>query len=128
MIEEELFHRALEKPTLAEQLAFLDQVCTDQPELRLRVERLLRSHRQEDSFLHTPATTDEAPSEKSGTIIGPYKLLERIGEGGMGTVWMAQQTEPVKRLVALKLIKTGLDSTQVLARFEAERQALALMD
>src|SRR5262245_36876652 len=128
MIEEELFHRALEKPTLAEQLAFLDQACAGQPELRQRVERLLRSHRHEDSFLHAPATADEALSEHAGTAIGPYKLIEPIGEGGMGTVWMARQTEPVKRLVALKLIKAGLGSKQVVARFEAERQALALMD
>src|SRR5262249_46890764 len=128
MIEEELFHRALEKPTLAEQLAFLDQACADQPELRQRVERLLRSHRHEDSFLHAPVTTDETLAEKSGTVIGPYKLVEQIGEGGMGTVWMAQQTEPVRRLVAVKLIKAGMDSRQVIARFEAERQALALMD
>src|SRR5207244_13272574 len=66
--------------------------------------------------------------ESPGTVIGPYKLLEQIGEGGMGTVWMAQQTAPVKRLVAVKLIKAGMDSKQVIARFEAERQALALMD
>jgi tetratricopeptide (TPR) repeat protein len=128
MLDEELFHRALDKPTLAEQLAFLDQACADQPELRQRVERLLRSHRHEDSFLHPPATTDEALSEKTGTVIGPYKLIEQIGEGGMGTVWMAQQAEPVKRLVAVKLIKAGMDSRQVIARFEAEQQALALMD
>src|SRR5262249_48508144 len=68
------------------------------------------------------------PAEGPGTRIGPYKLLEPIGEGGMGTVWMAEQTEPVNRLVALKVIKAGLDSAQVIARFEAERQALALMD
>ena len=86
MIEEDLFHRALEKPTLAEQLAFLDQACAGQPELRQRVERLLRSHRHQDSFLHAPATTDETLAEKAGTVIGPYKLLEQIGEGGMGTV------------------------------------------
>jgi WD40 repeat protein/serine/threonine protein kinase len=128
MIEEELFHRALQKPTLAEQLAFLEQACADQPELRQRVERLLRSHRHEDSFLHPPVTTDDPITERPGTLIGPYKLLEPIGEGGMGTVWMAQQTEPVKRVVALKLIKAGMDSRQVIARFEAERQALALMD
>jgi serine/threonine protein kinase/tetratricopeptide (TPR) repeat protein len=129
MIEEELFHRALEKPTPAEQLAFLDQVCADQPELRQRVERLLRSHRHDDSFLHAGATVDlPAPAERAGAVIGPYKLVEQIGEGGMGTVWMAQQTEPVKRLVAVKLIKAGMDSKQVIARFEAERQALALMD
>src|SRR5262249_45568857 len=128
MIEEELFHRALEKPTLAGQLAFLDEVCADQPELRQRVERLLRSHRHEDSFLQPEVTSDEPVAERPGTRIGPYKLLEPIGEGGMGTVWMAQQTEPVKRQVALKVIKAGMDSKQVIARFEAERQALALMD
>jgi hypothetical protein len=78
---------------------------------------------------HTAAATVDQPSaECPGTIIGPYKLIEPIGEGGMGTVWMAQQTKPVKRLVALKLIKAGMDSKQVIARFEAERQALALMD
>jgi serine/threonine protein kinase/Tfp pilus assembly protein PilF len=128
MIEEELFHRALEMSTLAEQLAFLDEVCADQPELRQRVERLLRSHRHDDSFLHEPVTTDEPIAERPGAVIGPYKLLEQIGEGGMGAVWMAQQTVPVKRLVALKVIKPGMDSKQVLARFEAERQALALME
>jgi tetratricopeptide (TPR) repeat protein len=74
------------------------------------------------------ATIDQPTAESTGTVIGPYKLLEQIGEGGMGTVWRAQQTEPVKRLVAVKLIKAGMDSRQVIARFEAERQALALMD
>src|SRR5262249_54538423 len=128
MIEEELFHRALEKPTLAEQLAFLDQVCAGQPELRERVERLLRSHRHEDSFLQPGVTTDQPVTETAGSVIGPYKLLEQIGEGGMGTVWMAEQTEPIQRRVAIKVIKAGMDSKQVLARFEAERQALALMD
>jgi serine/threonine protein kinase/Flp pilus assembly protein TadD len=128
MIEEELFHRARQMPTLAEQMAFLEQACADQPEVRQRVERLLRSHRHEDSFLHVPVTTDDPIAERPGTVIGPFKLIEQIGEGGMGTVWMAQQTEPVKRVVALKLIKAGMDSRQVIARFEAERQALALMD
>src|SRR5262245_41050271 len=127
MIEEDLFHRALEKPTVAEQLAFLDEACADKPELRQRVERLLYSHRHEDSFLHAGSTMEQ-PAAEPDVAIGPYKLLEKIGEGGMGTVWMAQQTEPVKRLVAVKLIKAGMDSKQVIARFEAERQALALMD
>src|SRR5262249_12180779 len=113
MIEEELFHRALEKPTLAGQLAFLDEVCAGQPELRQRVERLLRSHRHEDSFLQPGVTTDEPAAERPGAALGAYKLLEQIGEGGMGTVWMAQQTEPVRRLVALKLIKAGMDSRAV---------------
>src|SRR5262249_53056641 len=97
-----------------------------------RVEELLHAHDQGSNPLDQPAigTVDLPPpsSETAGTRIGPYKLLERIGEGGMGTVWMAEQQEPVKRLVALKLIKAGLDSAQVLARFEAERQAIALMD
>jgi WD40 repeat protein/serine/threonine protein kinase len=97
------------------------------------VERLLRAVSEAGSFLETPAqdpspTVDQPPVESRGTVIGPYKLIEPIGEGGMGTVWMAQQTEPVKRLVAVKLIKAGMDSRQVIARFEAERQALALMD
>ena len=74
------------------------------------------------------ATIDQPEHGTPGTVIGPYKLIEQIGEGGMGSVWMAQQTEPVKRLVAVKLIKAGMDSRQVIARFEAERQALALMD
>ena len=86
MIEEELFHRALEKPTLAEQIAFLDEVCADQPELRQRVERLLRSHRHEDSFLHPGITIDQPATEAAGTVIGLYKLIEPIGEGGMGGI------------------------------------------
>ncbi len=112
---------------------FLDQACGTDQELRQRVEILLRAHEQANTLLDPApvppsATIDQPPAEIPGTTIGPYKLLEHIGEGGMGTVWMAQQTEPVKRLVALKLIKAGIDSKQVIARFEAERQALALMD
>src|SRR5207237_9531095 len=72
-------------------------------------------------------TTDQ-PAELTGTTIGPYKLLEQIGEGGMGLVYMAEQQRPMRRLVALKLIKPGMDSKQVIARFEAEKQALAMMD
>src|SRR6266498_473187 len=114
--------------------AFLDQACVGQPELRRRVEVLLQAHREAGTAAH-PAGDESPPTrdvggaaEQPGALIGPYKLLEPIGEGGMGTVWMAQQTEPVKRLVAVKLIKAGMDSRQVIARFEAERQALALMD
>ena len=98
------------------------------------MEALLRAQGAAGSFLESQApspamTVDEQPvGEGPGTVIGPYKLVQQIGEGGMGTVWMAEQTEPVKRLVALKLIKAGMDSRQVIARFEAERQALALMD
>jgi serine/threonine protein kinase/tetratricopeptide (TPR) repeat protein len=103
-------------------------------ELRRRVEALLRAHHEPGSLLDKPAAgpgiIDEPPplNEIPGTRIGPYKLLQDIGEGGMGTVWMAEQQEPVRRLVAVKVIKAGMDSAQVIARFEAERQALALMD
>src|SRR5215831_10875498 len=129
-----IFLAAAEKATAAEQAAYLDVACASDPELRARVERLLAAQSKVSRFLEAPApalvgTVDESPvTERPGTVVGPYKLLEQIGEGGMGTVWMAQQTEPVKRAVAVKLIKPGMDSKQVLARFEAERQALALMD
>ncbi len=129
MNEETLFAEALGKQG-AERAAFLDECCKD-VELRKRLDGLLRAHDHPDPFLEAAArvaTINEPLGEAPGVIIGPYKLLERIGEGGMGTVWMAQQTEPVKRLVAVKLIKAGMDSRQVIARFEAERQALALMD
>src|SRR3989475_4919735 len=134
MQEQTIFVEALEKANPADRVAFLDQACGGDTALRQRVERLLERHQQAGSFLEAPAygvgpTVDlPPPSERPGTIIGPYKLIEQIGEGGMGTVWMAQQTEPVKRLVAVKLIKAGMDSRQVIARFEAERQALALME
>src|SRR5262245_50235477 len=139
MNERDVFIAALEKEDPAQRQAYLDEVCADQPELRQQVENLLRLHEGAGSFLQNPAAESAAtrtiqaaaeppPPEAAGTVIGPYKLVEQIGEGGMGTVWMAQQTEPVKRLVAVKLIKAGMDSKQVLARFEAERQALALMD
>jgi eukaryotic-like serine/threonine-protein kinase len=130
---ESLFAAALPKP-LADRAAYLDQACADDPALRERVEALLGAHAAAGDFLESPApspvvTIEELPvGEGPGTAIGPYRLIEQIGEGGMGTVWMAQQTEPVRRLVAVKLIKAGMDSRQVIARFEAERQALALMD
>jgi eukaryotic-like serine/threonine-protein kinase len=131
--EQTLFAEALERVDPQERAAFLDQACQGDPALRARIERLLAQHEHAGGFLESSpvpraATIDEPATERPGTVIGPYKLLERIGEGGMGTVWMAQQTEPVKRLVAVKLIKAGMDSRQVIARFEAERQALALMD
>src|SRR5438094_178370 len=130
---DELFDEALQHATGQDRARYLDEVCGGDLELRRRVERLLRAVSEAGSFLEAPAqdpspTVDQPPAESPGTVIGPYKLLERIGEGGMGTVWMAQQTEPLRRLVALKLIKAGMDSRQVIARFEAERQALALMD
>ena len=132
MQEQTIFTEALEKENPVERAAFLDRVCAGDLALRQRIDRLLLRHQQGDSFLESPgpaltATVDE-PIRDPGTVIGPYKLLQPIGEGGMGTVYMAEQTAPVRRLVALKVIKAGMDSRQVLARFGAERQALALMD
>jgi serine/threonine protein kinase/tetratricopeptide (TPR) repeat protein len=140
MSERDIFIIALQKEEPAERQAYLDEACAGQPDLRQQVEHLLKLHEGAGSFLEQPAAESAATGafpgaaepasspEAPGTLIGPYKLIEPIGEGGMGTVWMAQQTEPVRRLVAVKLIKVGMDSRQVIARFEAERQALALMD
>jgi WD40 repeat protein/serine/threonine protein kinase len=134
MSEEEIFHEALARGSPEERAAYLDQACAGDPTQRAAVEALLRANVGAGGFLEPPApalaaTLDEPPiTQAPGAVLGPYKLLERIGEGGMGTVWMARQTEPVRRLVAVKLIKAGMGSRQVIARFEAERQALALMD
>jgi serine/threonine protein kinase/WD40 repeat protein len=133
MDEASIFLEALKRPSPDERAAYLDQACGGNDELRRSVELLLRANDKAGGFLaDSPApagaTVDQPVTESPGTVVGPYKLIEQIGEGGMGTVWMAQQTEPVKRLVALKLVKAGMDSRQVIARFEAERQALALMD
>ncbi len=130
---EDIFLTALERESATERFAYLDAACAGNRDLRRRVERLLEAQAKNGSFLESPApeirpTVARNITEGPSTVIGPYKLIEAIGEGGMGTVWMAQQTEPVKRLVAVKLIKAGMDSRQVIARFEAERQALALMD
>src|SRR5262245_325427 len=112
----------------------LDRECGDDVALRQRVEDLIRAHEATRGFGNLPSgapfadRTEAIDSLRPGTTLAQrYKLLEAIGEGGMGTVWIAEQTEPVRRKVAIKLIKAGLDSRQVLARFEAERQALALM-
>jgi len=131
---EALFSAALEKPE-TERAAFLDHAYRDNPDLRAHVDRLLAAHPRVGAFLE-PSPADPDPVTEDHTLLldvgnildGKYKLLEEIGEGGMGAVWMAQQTEPIKRLVAVKVIKAGMDSKAVLARFDAERQALALMD
>jgi serine/threonine protein kinase/tetratricopeptide (TPR) repeat protein len=129
-----VFCEALERKTAQEQADYLDQACAGKPDLRARVDALLRAHDEVSGFLQEPqdkpaVTTEErAASERPGTVIGPYRLLQQIGEGGMGVVWMAEQTQPVQRKVALKVIKPGMDSRQIIARFEAERQALAMMD
>jgi serine/threonine protein kinase len=127
----ELFLAAAELPA-AERAAYLDAHCADS-DVRAAVERLLAAHDAPASALDRPApgvpTEKYAPvAERVGTMIGPYKLMEQIGEGGFGLVFVAEQQEPVKRRVALKIIKPGMDSAQVVARFEQERQALALMD
>ncbi len=113
----------------AERQAYLDRVGQDNPSLRADIEAMMDAHANQGEFLGDP-TVDVQPVDLApvGSTIGPYKLLQRLGEGGMGVVYMAEQKEPVKRRVALKIIKPGMDSQQVLARFEAERQALAMMD
>jgi serine/threonine protein kinase/tetratricopeptide (TPR) repeat protein len=132
MREQTIFIEALECEDPAARAAFLDEACAADPALRERVERLLRRNQQADDLLDSPspwaAAVDVPVLEGVGTVNGPYKLLEQIGEGGMGVVYMAEQEQPVRRRVALKVLKAGMDSAQVLARFEAERQALALMD
>ncbi len=132
---ESLFAAAVERPP-TERAAYLDEACATEPALRRRVEALLRAQEAAGNFLRPPPTSpgpgvtlDEAEIvERAGTTVGPYRLLEQIGEGGFGVVFMAEQQEPLRRKVALKVIKPGMDSKQVVARFEAERQALALMD
>jgi WD40 repeat protein len=139
----DIFLEALQKATPQERVAYLDHACIGAPELRAAVEALLQHH-QEDGFLETPALETlrlrparTGPSdtvmiasvtEKPGDIIGRYKLLQQIGEGGVGAVFMAEQQEPLRRQVALKIIKPGMDTKSVIARFETERQALAMMD
>jgi serine/threonine protein kinase len=131
--EEAIFHAALEIEAGDQRSAYLDAACGNREELRRRVESLLRHHAGAEGPLDRPpvnlaTSADEPIAEGPGTVIGPYKLLEQIGECGMGLVFMADQTQPVRRRVALKILKPGMDSRQVVARFEAERQALALMD
>jgi eukaryotic-like serine/threonine-protein kinase len=138
----EIFLEAVDKRDPADRANYLRDACGADAELRRHVEALLRAHAEPDSLLDqqridprvmidregkSPPTIDQ-PTERPGTLIGPYKLLQQIGEGGMGVVYMAEQQEPVKRRVALKIIKPGMDTRQVIARFEAERQALSLMD
>lgn len=132
MNEQTLFTEALAHPP-GERAAFLRDVCGDDGELLARIERLIELHEQAGTFMNRPAveplpTQGVSVAEPLGSRIGPYKLLQLIGEGGMGLVYMAEQAEPIARRVALKIMKPGLDSRQVIARFEAERQALSLMD
>ena len=137
---ESVFSKAAQMKDTAERDSYLDEACRDDAELRIRVEALLRANSHTDGFLNEPigvvqmeevssnSAQERSVLEKPGDSIGPYKLLQEIGEGGMGVVFMAEQREPVRRKVALKIVKPGLDTKEVIARFEAERQALALMD
>src|SRR5262249_29263566 len=117
----------------AERTSFLDRACAGDAALRAEIEALLQAHDHPDSLLAAPAlrvALDPALhlSEGPGIRIGAYKLLQQLGEGGFGVVYMAEQEQPVRRKVALKIIKPGMDTREVIARFESERQALALMD
>lgn len=128
-----VFCAAIEIESSSQRESWLNQACGEDAELRRQVDRLLQAHFRGGSIVDSPAhtidpTVDQPPAERPGARIGPYKLLQQIGEGGMGTVYMAEQAHPVQRKVALKVIKTGMDSRQIIARFEAERQALAMMD
>jgi eukaryotic-like serine/threonine-protein kinase len=118
-----------------ERSAYLERACGTDEELGRRLERLLKAHDQVGDFLEQPPPeavpgggSEISVGEKPGDRIGRYKLLQQIGEGGCGVVYMAEQEQPVRRRVALKIIKAGMDTKSVIARFEAERQALALMD
>jgi serine/threonine protein kinase/tetratricopeptide (TPR) repeat protein len=151
--EQAVFLAAVGLEAAADRPALLDRECGNDPDLRARVEALLRAHDAPDSLPEPDPPTDGAAtlayedqtalhdptrlgavqvtgplSEGPGTRIGPYRLIQQIGEGGMGTVFVAEQERPVKRRVAVKVIKPGMDSRQVIARFEAERQALAILD
>ena len=135
MDELDLFAAAIAVADSGDRNVLLDRECAGRPDLRRRLDQLLDAHARSNQLFDAPLhanlneTTAQFPSEQPGEIIaGRYKLLELIGEGGMGAVWAAEQSQPVRRKVALKLIKAGMDSRSVLARFEQERQALALMD
>jgi len=131
--EEQIFNAAVQFESRAERDAYVAKACRDDQKLLASVQALLQHH-DASSFLDAPILEPDLILEKSpltegtGTIVGRYKLLERIGEGGMAVVYMAEQQKPIRRKVALKIIKLGMDTRLVIARFEAERQALALMD
>ena len=132
MNELDLFAAAIAIDHPAERASLLDRECAGRPDVRQRIDQLLDAHLRSHPLLDHPVpelTVAYTPNEQTSAVIaGRYKLLEKIGEGGMGEVWVAEQTQPVRRKVALKLIKAGMDSKSVIARFEAERQALAVMD
>ena len=128
-----IFNEAIELESDEQRLKYIDEACGGDPMLKERVEALLRADAEAGNFLGgqnagTGASSDQTALDSVGALIGPYQVREQIGEGGMGVVYVAEQTAPVRRQVAVKIIKPGMDSGQVLARFEAERQALAMME
>src|SRR5258707_11825089 len=130
--ERSLFLDLLEMDDPAQRSAYLEQACAGSPEMRSQVEQLLSAHDMAGKFMERPATDligveggECLVSEGPGSMIGTCKLLEQIGEGGFGVVFRAEQQRPVRRQVAVKVLKAGMDTRQVVARFEAERQALA---
>jgi serine/threonine protein kinase len=131
--EERIFHEAIAKP-VSERTDYLRMNCGNNPELLSHIENLLKAYDAQDDFLEAPPWGDDVILNSSSLVEGPdttigrYKLLEKIGEGGMAVVYMAEQEKPIRRKVALKVIKLGMDTKLVIARFEAERQALAMMD
>src|SRR5881394_2182292 len=122
-----IFEQALDL-AMAERAAFLDRECAGDPGLRERVQKLVDDHERAERLQFLSSNLTQVSTEGLGDRIDRYKLLEKIGEGGCGVVYVAEQTEPVRRRVALKVIKLGMDTKAVVARFEAERQALAMMD
>lgn len=134
MSERSIFVQALDQQDASQRAAYLDQACGGNAVLRKRLDELLAAEEQLGDFLSEPVcraqvtVAEAAISEGPGTVLGPYKLLQQIGEGGMGVVYLAEQQAPVRRKVALKIIKPGMDSKQVIARFEIERQVLAMME
>ncbi|MEM1068958.1 MAG: tetratricopeptide repeat protein [Planctomycetota bacterium] len=129
MNEETIFADALEIEDRDRRDAFVEEACAGDTALKESIQELLRLSDTDGDFLNTPAigTIEPIDDLQPGTVIGRYRLIDRIGEGGFGEVWRAQQSESVKRIVALKIIKPGMDTRQVIARFEAERQTLAMM-
>src|SRR5262245_910927 len=130
---ESILAAAVEIDSAPERHAFIDHACAGDAELKRRVDELVENHFRAGSFLESPAspvgdTLDDPIRESPGAVIGPYRLMEEIGAGGFGLVFVAEQQQPVRRKVALKVIKPGMDTREVIARFQAERQALALMD
>ena len=129
-----IFWKAVEKTDEVDRLAYLQEACAQDEDARAQVDELIEAHEQANGFLEGSEAASDVTHlsplrvEAPGTVIGRYKLLEKIGEGGMATVFMAEQTQPFHRRVAFKIVKLGMDTKQVISRFEAERQALALMD